>query len=189
VATFVLSLFIMLALGTIVPAYKVTREAEESLSSQREVVLAFDRLVAEMTLLDRASVSACTDTLAFLSDAEYRGSNPALADDSLDHLGVSTPERSWRKFVVLRHRGGQLWRREYPNSLGTELVQILADKLPGAGDAVGMQEKIYAKNVEVFEATPAGASRVLLKIRSVFREGAKPAACELNLQVQMRGGI
>ena len=55
-------------------------------------------------------------------------------------------------------------------------------------DAPVRQEKIFAKNVELFEASVAGRGRVLLKIRSVFRQSAKPAACELNLQIQMRGG-
>lgn len=178
----------MLSLGTIVPAYKVTREAEESLSSQREVVLAFDRLVAEMGLLDRASVSSAEDTLAFLSDQEYRGANSELADSLLDDLNVATPDRIWRKFVVLRRRGGDLWRREYPYTKGNALFQIIGDELPMVGDSTVLQEKIYTKNVERFEVTPAGASRVRLTIRSVFREGARPTACELNLQVQMRGG-
>lgn len=188
VGTSVLSMFIMLALGTIVPSIKVTREAEQSLESQREVVLAFDRLVAEMVMLDRASVSSEDSALAFLSDQAYRGNNSAVPDTNLVDLGVDTPDRSWRKNVVLRLRQGQLWRQEYPFTHGTSLFQIASDKIAPLADSPGRQEKIFAKNIELFEAVPAGRSRVLLKIRSVFRKAEKPVACELELQIQMRGG-
>jgi prepilin-type N-terminal cleavage/methylation domain-containing protein len=188
VASTVLAVFIMLALGSIVPSYQVTREADESLSSQREVVMAFDRLVAEMSVLDRASASAAADSLAFLSDQEFRGSNLEIADVDLDDLGVANPNRIWRKFVILHRRDNALWRREYPYTKGPALCQIVSDKIPILAQVPGRQEKIFSKNIELFEAVPAGRTRILLKIRSVFRQGSKPAACELNLQIQMRGG-
>ncbi len=188
VAASVLSIFIMLALGAIVPAIKVTQEAEKSVDSQREVVLAFDRLVAEIAMADRATLTVIPEALSFLSRLEYRGSNPTLLDNQLVDLGFSTPDHTWRKFVVLRRRGNALWRREFPYDKGQALYQVSADSLPSIADAPGRQEKIYAKNVEVFEATTAGSTRVQLKVRSVFRESQRPAACELNLQIQMRGG-
>ena len=184
----VLSIFIMLALGTIVPSVKVTREAEQSLESQREVVLAFDRLVAEMVVLDRASISSEDNALAFLSDEDFRGSNGPLPDANLVDLGVATPDRVWQKYVILRLRQGQLWRQEYPYTHGSSLFQVSADKIALLADLPGRQEKIFAKNIELFEAVPAGRSRVLLRIRSVFRKAAKPVASELELQIQMRGG-
>lgn len=188
VGSFVLSMFIMLALGAIVPSYKVVREAEDSLSAQREVIMAFDRLVAEMSNLDRASVTAVPGALSFLSDKDYRGSNALIADTNLDFMGLASPDHTWRKWVILRQRNNELWRREQPYDKGSDLWQILPGQLPIVADAPVRQEKIFAKNVELFEASVAGRGRVLLKIRSVFRQSAKPAACELNLQIQMRGG-
>ena len=105
VAMSVLSAFIMLALGAIVPAMKVTMAAETSLASQREVVLTFDRLVAEMGVADRASLSTAGSALSFLSPNEYRGSNPAIADSKLNDVGFKTPDRIWRKTVLLRQKG------------------------------------------------------------------------------------
>lgn len=188
VATSVLSLFIMLALGAIVPAIKVTQEAEEAVDSQREVVLAFDRLVAEIAMADRATLTVVPEALSFLSRVKYRGTNPALPEAQLVDLGFATPDHTWEKFVVLRKRGDALWRREFPYNKGQALFQISSDRLLSVADAPNRQEKIYAKNVEVFEATTAGSTRVQLKVRSVFRHSRRPAACELNLQIQMRGG-
>lgn len=188
VGSFVLSLFIMLALGAIVPSYKVVREAEESVSAQREVVMAFDRLVAEMANLDRASVTAVSGALSFLSDKEYRGGNPLMPDSVLDDLGLANPNHTWQKMIVFRHRANQLWRREYPYDKGNALWQVRPGDLPAVADVPNRQEKIYAKNVETFEAAVAGRGRVRVKIRSVYRTGPRPAACELDLQIEMRGG-
>lgn len=188
VSSLVLSMFMMLALGTIVPAIMVTRHAEESLNSQREVVLAFDRLTTEMSLLDRASLTVAPDAFSFLSDQEYRGNNSFLPGDDMADLGLSHPEKSWTKWVVLRHRDGQLFRREFPYSGGSALMALLEDKLPLIGDRANVQEKVFARNVELLEPTAAGSSRLRLKIRSVFRDSGQPRACELNLQIQMRGG-
>ena len=188
VGCLVLGLFIMLALGAIVPSYQVVREAEESLSAQREVVMAFDRMVAEMDNLDRASVTVAPGALSFLSDQDYHGANPLLADSKLADLGLSNRDRSWKKIVIYRHRDNQLWRREHPYDKGAAIWQMQPEHLPAVADVPNVQEKIYAKNVELFEPEVAGRGRVAIRIRSVFRQAAKPAACELNLQVQMRGG-
>lgn len=189
VATSVLSVFIMLALGAIVPAMKVTMDAETSLASQREVVLTFDRLVAEMSVADRASLSTGGDALSFLSPHEYQGSNPVIPDSKLNDVGFKTPDRIWRKTVVLRQKDDQLWRLEFPFDKGNALFQVLPQELASVADAAGRQKKLLAKNVELFEASTAGSNRVLLKIRSVYRNSQKPAACELLLAVQMRGGM
>lgn len=188
VGSVVLSMFIMLALGAIVPSYKVVREAEESVSAQREVVMAFDRLVAEMANLDRASVTVIPGALAFLSDEEYRGTNPAIPDSQLVDINLVNPVLAWRKTVVFRHRDNQLWRREYPYDKANAVWVVAPDKLATLADIPNRQEKIYAKNVELFEANLAGKGRVLVKLRSVFRQTNRPAACELQLQIEMRGG-
>jgi prepilin-type N-terminal cleavage/methylation domain-containing protein len=188
VATSILAVFIMLALGTIIPGFKITKQAEESIATQREVVLAFDRLVAEMSLLDRATVSVAADTLSFLSDKPYRGPNAIIDDQYLDDLGTTTTGRTWLKNVVLRRRNGELWRREHPYTKGEGLFQIKSAYLPLVADASGVAEKIFAKNVEEFEAITAGHSRVVVRVRSVFRDAARPSACELTVQIQMRGG-
>lgn len=185
----VLSIFVMLALGAIVPAIKVTFEAEESIESQREVVLAFDRLVAEMGMADRATLTVLPEALSFLSRLEYRGSNPPISDSDMLNLNFSTPDHIWHKMVVLRRRNNHLWRREFPYTKNQALYQVLPDKLLAIADHTDRQEKIYVKNVELFDVTTAGSNRVQLKIRSVFREAHRPAACELNLQIQMRGGM
>lgn len=189
VGSLLLSLFTMLALGAIVPALKVLLDAEESIASQREIVLAFDRLVAEMGMADRASLTVVPQALGFASALPYRGNNPPLADDEMLDLNFSSPERVWRKNIVLRQRGNQLWRREFPFSKGQDLYQILPDKLPLIADSPGRQEKIFAKNVEFFEATTAGSTRVRLRVRCVFRDSRRPASSELDLQIQMRGGM
>ncbi len=188
VSSLVLTIFMMLALGTIVPAIKVTRQSEESLDSQREVVLAFDRLTSEMSLLDRASLTVAPDTFSYLSDQEFRGTNSAIPDADMADMGLSHPEKNWTKWVLLRHRDGKVLRREYPYDKGRRLYALLETQLPLLGDAPGVQEKVFARNVELFEPTAAGSSRLRLKIRSVFRGTTQPRACELNLQIQMRGG-
>jgi prepilin-type N-terminal cleavage/methylation domain-containing protein len=188
VATGVLSLFIVLAFGAIVPSFKITRQAEQNLAAQREVILAFDRLTAEMSRLDRASVMAVPDALTFLSDQEYRGTNPAVPDADLAPVGYTSPDLVWQKLVILRRRGTNLYRRELPYTKGAEIFQVVPASLPTLADSGSYTEKIFAKNVEYFEADTAGRSRVLMQIRSVYRKGKKPVSCELDLQIQMRGG-
>ena len=186
VATSILALFLMLALGTIVPAFQITRRAEENIAAQREVILAFDRLIAEMGMLDRATVSTSPNTLSFLSDEIYSGLNGAIPDADLVDLGLQT-DVSWNKYVILRHRDNNLYRREFDYQHGQQIFQIDPDKLTTWADGPGIAEKIFAKNVELFETEEAGLTRVYLKIRSVFRNGKKPEACQLTLQIQMRG--
>ena len=185
----VLSIFVMLALGTIVPAIKVTLEAEESIDSQRQVVLTFDRLIAEMSTADRGSLTVGSEAFSFLSSQEYRGTNSPIPDASLVDLGFATPDRVWRKTVVLARRENQVWRREFPYTHGRQLRQVLPERLETVAQTPGRQEKISAKNIELFEVSTAGSNRVLLRVRSVSRQAEKPAACELDLQVQMRGGM
>lgn len=188
VAMSMLSLFIMLTLGMIVPGFRITKNAEESVAAQREVILAFDRLTAEVSMLDRASLSVAPGAMSFLSDKPYTGPNPVIDDTLLEDLGVVARDRTWTKQVILRQRDGELWRREYPYLKGGELWKILPDELEAIADTVPIAEKIYAKNVELFEVESAGRSRVRMKVRSVFRDNRKPVACEMTLQLQMRGG-
>lgn len=186
VATSILAIFMVLALGTIVPAFQVTRRAEENIAAQREVILAFDRLLTEMGMLDRATVSTAANTLSFLSDEVYSGPNGPIDNADLIDLGLQT-DVSWNKYVILRHRDNNLYRREFEYQHGQQIFQIDPDKLADWADGPGVAEKIFAKNVELFEAEEAGLTRVYLKIRSVFRNGKKPEACQLTLQIQMRG--
>lgn len=188
VAMAVLGTFIVMAMGTVVPGFKITQQAEESVYAQREVVLTFDRLVAEMSQLDRASVSTADEALSFLSDKPFGGGGPPIADAYLQDLAFTSPDRVWRKHVVLRRRNGHLLRREFRYDKGNEMFRINPDDLPSVADASGVGEKIFTKNVELFEAEASGKSRVYIKVRSVFRGAAKPTASELTLQVQMRGG-
>jgi hypothetical protein len=189
VVAFVLSLLLMIALGVIVPALKVTHDAEQSTVSQREVVLALDRLSAEMSVMDRATVTTAPGCFSFLSSRPYGGSNAALADPSLDMFGLTSPHDTWRKHVFLRLRDGQVFRREFPYAKGAALSRVVPAQLHVLADQLGVAEKTFAKNIEAFEATEVGSSRLVLQIRSVQREAAKPTACEVTLQIQMRGGV
>ncbi len=188
VVALVLSLLMMTSLGVLAPALKVSRAAEQSTAAQREVVLALDRLVAEMSLMDRATVTTAPGSVSFLSSKPYTGTNTELADPSLDILGLASPYEVWQKFVVLRLRNGDLMRREYPYSKGGELARILPLQLEIVADQVGVAEKIFAKEIETFDAVEVGSSRIALQLRSVQRQANAPAACEVTLQIQMRGG-
>lgn len=189
VASFVLALLTSVALAVIVPAMKVTREAEQSTTAQRQVVLALDRLVAEMTEMDRATVTVDSGCLSYLSHKPYTGSDPALPATSVEMLGFRSLHDVWQKFVILRHRNGKLWRREHPYSQGSELSRILPAELLSEADQGGVGEKSFANDVELFEAEEVGSSRVSLRLRSVNRDGERPQACEITLQIRMRGGI
>lgn len=182
----ILATFLMLALGTIVPAFQITKDAEESIASQREVVLAFDRLMAEMSLLDRATVNTAPETLSFLSDEVYTGNNAVIPDPDLVDINLTTGT-AWNKYILLRHRGDRLYRREFPYNKGNDIFQVSTASLPIVADGPGIDEKTFAKNIERFEVEEAGRTRVLLRIRSVFRKSKKPAACQLTMQIQMRG--
>lgn len=183
-----LGLVIILAFSTVVPGLKITKEAEESIAAQRQVILAFDRLLAEVSLLDRASASSAPGSLSYLSDKPYRGSNTAIDPLFLEDLETVSRDRTWAKHVVLRQRDGHLWRREYPYSGGGEIRRIAPAQLEVLADIQPIAEKIFAKNIESFETVSAGRSRIYLRIRSVYRENRKPVACQLTLQLQMRGG-
>ena len=184
----VLSFFIMLAFGAIIPCVKITRQAEQDVAAQREVILAFDRLTSEMHRLDRATVTLLPGVVSFLSDEEYRGNNPPVDPADLVSVQYTSPDHIWRKLVILRKRGTDLFRREFPYALGPQIFQVLPTSMPTLADDPSFNEKIFARNIEFFEAEAAGRTRVLMKIRSVYREGAKPVSCTLNLQIQMRGG-
>ena len=189
VATSILAGFLVLALGAIVPAFKISKQAEESLASQREVVLAFDRLTAEMSTLNRAFVTTAPGAVSFVSDDPYIGANSALDASHWDDLLTTTPDTSWQKTIILRHRDGDVWRQEYPYTFGTAVMRLIAADLPLLADNTTVAQKIFAKNVEAFEIETAGRSRVRFQVRSVHREGQRPTACQLTVQIQMRGGI
>lgn len=184
----ILGSFILLAMGTVVPGYKITQQAEESVYAQKEIILAFDRLVAEMTPLDRASVTTNANALSFLSDQPFDRAGPPIADPNLLDLAFSSPDRIWLKHVILHHRDGHLWRREYSYLKGSELFAIHPDNLVAVSGASGIPEKIFVKNIELFEAESCGRNRIRLKVRSVFRKANRPTAAEINLQISMRGG-
>lgn len=187
VACSVLGLLTLMGLGTVVPGLKVTQQAEEGVTAQREVIVAFDSLVTEMSVLDRRSVSHATGTLSYISDKPVNSGNAPIDDTKLDNLGVLDPFKTWTKHVVLRLRGGHLMKREYTYAKGQEIWPVIGSELQVLADTPGMSEKRFAKNIELFEAIPAGRSRIYLKVRAVSRKGSKPAACELALQIQMRG--
>ena len=187
-AVSVLGVVLALAFATIVPAIRINKDAEESIAAQRQVVLAFDRLMAEMSTLNRATVSSAPGCLSFVSTQPYRGTNAVIDSSHWDDL-LHTTDRAGRKTVFLRHRDNNLWRQEYPYQFGRDGHRILGADLTVLADRPGMQEKIFTKNVEGFEVGIAGRSRVYLQIRCVFRESKRPAACELHFQTQMRGGL
>ncbi len=190
VAMLILSSFLVMAIGTIIPGFKITQQAEQSISAQRQVVLTFDRLVAEMSQMDRASVSTNTGVLSYLSDQSLAAGNTApVADDDLLDLAYASPEREWLKHVVLRHREGHLWRQEYDYEKGLAVYPIDPDSLPVLADTPGVAEKIFCKNVEAFEALPTGMSRVQVTIRCVYRQAEHPTAAEATMQIHMRGGL
>lgn len=189
VAMLILSSFLVMAIGTVIPGLKITQQAEQSVSAQRQVVLTFDRLVAEMSQMDRASVTTDNGVLSYLSDLPLAGNTAPLADDDLLDLSYASPERQWLKHVVLRHRGGQLWRREYDYQKGLAVYPIHPDSLLVLADTPGVAEKIFCKNVELFEALPTGMSRVQVTIRSVYRQAEHPTAAEATMQIHMRGGL
>ena len=174
VAMSVLSILLMLALGAVAPALKITRDSEERLAAQREVVLALDRLTAELTFLDRALVTVAPNAILYVSDLDYTGSNPAITPSYWTDLHSRSRYHTWRKSVILRRRDGQLWRRE-------------PAYLEPVADVSGMAEKNFCQNVELFDVELVGRSRVLLRLRSVFRDGRKPASCEIQAQIQMKG--
>ncbi len=188
VSNAMLALVLALAMGSIMPSVRITNQAEAELAAQRGVSMLFDRLVTEMSPLDRASVTTAPDILSFLSDKAYTGTNSAIPDADLLDLEVQTPGRTWQKNVLLYLQDGNLWRREYPFLHGELLHQVFSDSLPILALATGPQRQLLVPNVELFEATPAGRSRVAVRIRAVHRNTDKPVAFESTVQVQMRGG-
>ena len=172
-----------------IPGIKVSQQAQESIAAQREVVLTFDRLISEMSLMDRASVSIAPGVVSFLSDKSYGGSTPALTSTSLKPLNLVSPYTTWQKFVLLRHRNGQLVRREWPYAGGSALSQILPPQLPILADLPGVPEKVFAHGVEDFEVQSIGAAGLSIRLRSVQRGSVKAEACEINLILTMRGGV
>jgi hypothetical protein len=187
VSVLLLSILLLLTIGAFIPGLKVTRQAEESVASQREVVLAFERLMAEMSLMDRVGVTAGPGCLAFLSHEVFRGTNPLLELDELQVLGFATATTVWTKWVVLRLRDGRLWRREFPYDGGNSLARVRPDKLVVVADQPDRQEKVFCREVEEFSAHTLGQSRVLLKLRSVHRGANKPQSCDMSFEIVMRG--
>jgi hypothetical protein len=177
----------MLTIGAFIPGLKVTRQAEESIASQREVVLAFERLMAEMSLMDRVGVTAGVSCLSFLSHQSYRGTNPLLELEDIQLFGFSSAHSHWRKFVILNLREGRLWRREAPYDGDTTLARIRPDRLQGVAEVANRQQKVFTKGVEEFSASFLGQSRVRLKLRSVFRTAARPESCDMTFEIVMRG--
>ena len=175
VAMSVLSILLMLALGAVAPALKITRDSEERLAAQREVVLALDRL------------TVAPNAILYVSDLDYTGSNPAITPSYWTDLHSRSRYHTWRKSVILRRRDGQLWRREYPYQFGADLFRLDPAYLEPVADVSGMAEKNFCQNVELFDVELVGRSRVLLRLRSVFRDGRKPASCEIQAQIQMKG--
>ena len=187
VSVFLLGFLLMLTIGAFVPGLKVTKQAEESIAAQREVVLAFERLMAEMSLMDRLGATPGQGCLSFLSHQEYRGSNPELDIADVQLYSCSTPSTIWKKFVVLRLREGRIWRREFPYDGQTVLARVKPDRLIGVADLANRQEKVFTREVEEFDASLVGQSRVRLRIRSVFRSGRRPESCDMQFEIVMRG--
>lgn len=186
-AAFLLSFVLLLTIGAFVPGMKVSRQAEESIASQREVVLAFERLLAEMSLMDRSGVSVAPGCLSFLSHQDYRGNNPLLPNDDVQRFGYLSLHSSWHKFVILHLRDGKLWRREAPYDGDRALARIFPERLPAVAQVTGRQEKVFAREVEDFSARTLGTSRVQMHLRSVHRGGKWPESCDMSFEVVMRG--
>ncbi len=187
VSAFLLAILLVLTMGAMSPGLKVSRQAEESIAAQREVVMAFDQLMAELALMDRSSLSTADGALAFLSHRPYRGDNGLLDVNQLEVFGFASLQSQWQKFVVLGLRDGRITRREFPYDLGSTLARVRPDRLDEVLDQPA-QEKPFARDVEAFEATPVGTSRVQIRVRSVHRGAKKPEACDVTFQVAMRGG-
>lgn len=187
VAMSVLSIVLVLALSSVAPALKITRNSEERLSAQREVVLALDRLTAEMNFLDRALVTVAPESILFVSDEVYNGPNLAINSSNWIDLHNTSRFHTWQKAIILRRRDGQLWRREYPYEFGSNLFRLDPTTLETIADVGGIAEKNFCQNVEEFQVELVGRSRVLLRLRSVFRNAKKPASCDIQVQIQMKG--
>jgi hypothetical protein len=186
-SAFLLAFVLLLTIGAFVPGMKVTKQAEESIASQREVVLAFERLMAEMSLMDRAGVTVGPECLSFLSHEPYWGNNPLLALDEVQRYGYLSRHTAWQKFVILRLRDGRLWRREAPYDGGHALARVRPDRLLGVADVSNRQEKVFAREVEEFIARTVGPSRVQMRIRSVHRGARRPESCDMSFEIVMRG--
>ena len=189
VSTSILGTFVILTLSTVVPGIKISNRAESALAAQKEVVLAFDRLIAEMGLMDRASFSFDNGALSFLSHKPYGGSNTEVPDSFLQLSSASSLNTTWEKHVVLRHRETSLFRQEYPYNKGGELSRIAPDQLLSFADTPDTQRKIFAHNIEHFETLTVGHSRIAIMLRSVDRSNARPEACQISYQLSMRGGL
>lgn len=190
VSVFLLGVLLLLAIGAFVPGLKVVQQAEQDTAAEREVVLAFERLMSEMSLLDRISVVAQNGCLSYLGRLPFNGSNPALASNQVELFNFYTPELPWTKFVVLKLRDGQLWRREFPYNAGGDqrrLARIVPSELLAVADHSPSQEKIFAKNIELFQCDVLGRSRVRVRMRSVFRQGKLPESCDMTFDIAMRG--
>lgn len=177
-----------MALITVAPGLRVSKKAEESLAAQHEVVRSFDKVVGEMGLLDRGSLTIGNGVLSYLSDRDFRGNNAAISPTYLILFPTYITDTTWQKFVILRHRGTDVWLREYPYADGNTLGQIRRANLATVADVPGMQEKKFARNVEQFTVETVGTSRVVLRIRAVTRQAKRPEACDITFQVVMRGG-
>lgn len=188
VATAVLSTFMMLALGVVMPGIKVSKQAEEDLASQRQVVLAFDRLFAEMSLMDRASVSHSDGNLSFLSNKPFAGGGAEVPDTSLEVLSMGSP-KVWTKHVLLHLKDRTIWRREFNYLKGNQIARIMPDKLDILGNAVDVPQRAFVNDVEAFVVDSVGRSRIAVKLRSTNRHAGKPESCEVTMQVGMRGGL
>lgn len=191
VANSVLAVLLMLALAAIVPSWRVTRQAEAELAAQRGVARFFDRLVTELSPLDRATAVAGPGAFSFLSDRSYVGSAPPVGNELLVDLGVDSLGREWRTIVVLAHDEGALWRLEYPYFGGSRLAHIdpeaLENLASGAADSPA-RVGIAVPAVDLFECRLAGRSRVFFQIRSRIEDTDKAVSFQSNLQVQMRSG-
>lgn len=188
VATGILSLFIALAFATIMPGLKITREAEQSLSAQKEVLLALEDLHRELSLTERLGVSVAPECLSFLSTERVDPVNPAIPDSELDIIPGRVSADTFLKHVVLRLRDRRIKRREFPYAKGQEICPILPVSLLTVADNPAFAEKTFCEDVEYFEAVPVGGTRVAVTIRSVHRDADKPQACQMTMQISMRGG-
>lgn len=186
-SSFILSLLLALALLTVAPGIRISKKAEESMSAQHEVVRAFDRLVGEMSLLDRGGVTVGDGVLSYLSNREFAGANPPLAPAQVQLFSYRT-QPEWKKFVILRHRGRDIWIREFPWPDGQQIGRIRRADLPAVADLVGLQEKKFAQDIEQFTVETAGTSRVIMRVQAVARRWEKPEACDVTFEVVMRGG-
>ncbi len=187
VSVFLLSLVMLLTVGAFIPGLKISRQAEESIASQREIVLSYEKLFAELELMDRLSVTTMDGGLSYLSHRSYSGTNPVLDPTEMTVFGFSSLRSVWKKFVVLRLRDRRLLKREYPYAGGSVLARVNSDDLLNVADSPGREEKVFARDIEEFKAGTVGLSRLEIRLRSVNRGARTPEACDVTFQIAMRG--